>query len=174
MLVMKRLILIVILVLLVGVPAAALLILYNLPFDSHDPSPEQPIAFSHRLHAGEYSIDCRYCHRGVEISPVAGIPPMATCQSCHMYIANDRPEIIRLMQYIENKGPVEWVRVYNLPEHVYFNHAAHIRAGIDCSKCHDNVAAMDRIKRSVSLKMGWCLGCHRDNEASIDCWTCHI
>ena len=171
---MNRLLLVAILLLLLGVPAAALILLYNLPFDTRDPSPEQPIAFSHRLHAGEYGIDCRYCHRGVERSPVAGIPPMATCQSCHMYIANDLPEIIKLLEYVKNKQPVEWVRVYNLPEHVYFPHMMHTRAELDCSKCHGNVAAMDRIERGVSMKMGWCLGCHRDYEASIDCWTCHI
>ncbi len=171
---MKRLLLIAIVVLLVSVPAATLYLLYNLPIDTRDPSTEQPIAFSHRLHAGEYGIDCRYCHRGVDISPVAGVPPMATCQSCHLYIAKERPEIIKLLGYLERNDPVEWVRVYNLPEHVYFPHMMHILAGLDCSKCHDNVAAMDRIKRSVSMKMGWCLGCHRDYEASIDCWTCHI
>lgn len=172
---MKRLLLIAIVVLfLVSVPAATLILLYHLPLDTRNPSPEQPIAFSHRLHAGEYGIDCRYCHRGVEISPVAGIPPLATCQSCHLHIAKDSPEVVKLLEHMERKAPVEWVRVYKLPEHVYFPHSAHIQAGIDCLKCHDNVAAMDRIKRSVNLKMGWCLGCHRDYEASIDCWTCHI
>ncbi len=171
---MKRFLLVAVLLILVCVPVAVLLFLYNLPIDTRDPSPQQPIAFSHRLHAGDYSIDCRYCHRGVEVSPVAGIPPMATCQSCHMFIANDRPEVAKLLKFIERKEPVEWVRVYHLPEHVYFPHMMHIRAGLNCEKCHDKVASMERIERNVSLEMGWCLGCHRDYEASIDCWACHI
>ena len=83
-------------------------------------------------------------------------------------------EIIKLLGRMERKEPVQWVQVYNLPEHVYFPHMMHIRAGLDCSKCHDNVATMERIERKVSLKMGWCLGCHREYKASIDCWTCHI
>jgi len=171
---MKRLLLIVILGLLVCVPAAVLVLLYNLPLDTGDRSPLQPIAFSHRLHAGDYGIDCRFCHRGVEISPVAGIPPLATCQSCHTYIAKDRPEIVKLMKYVERKEPVEWVRVYNIPEHVYFPHMMHIQAELKCQNCHGDVATMDRITRNVSVKMGWCLGCHREHKASIDCWTCHI
>jgi len=171
---MKRVLLVVILALMVCVPAAILILLYHLPLDTRDPSPEQPIAFSHRLHAGDYGIDCRYCHRGVEVSPVAGIPPVATCQSCHMFIASDRQEIVKLLDYAERKQPIPWVRVYDLPEHVYFPHMMHIRAELSCSKCHDDVTSMDRIRRSVSLKMGWCLGCHRENQASIDCWTCHI
>lgn len=171
---MKRFLLIALLFPAVCLPVASLFFLYNLPLDMRDPSPQQPIAFSHRQHAATFEIDCRYCHRGVEVSPVAGVPPMSTCQSCHMFIANDKPEVVKLMEYVERKEAVPWVRVYKLPEHVYFPHMMHIRAGLNCAKCHDNVASMQRIERKVSLKMGWCLGCHREYEASIDCWTCHI
>lgn len=171
---MKRLLLIGGLLLCVLVASAALFVLYHLPIDTRDPSPVQPIAFSHAQHAGEYEIACRYCHRGVDVSPVAAIPPVATCESCHIYIAADKPEIITLLDYAKRKEPIPWEAVYVLPDHVYFPHMMHLRAGIDCAHCHDEVAAMQRITRSVSLKMGWCLGCHREHRASIDCWTCHI
>jgi hypothetical protein len=171
---MKRWLLIIILVVLAGSTFGILAILYHLPIDTRDPSPAQPIAFSHRLHAGDYEIACRYCHRGVAVSPVAGIPPMATCQSCHMFIANEQPEIVKLLDYVKREEPIAWERVYNLPDHVYFPHMMHIRVEVACSHCHGDVTTMDRITRNVSLKMGWCLGCHRDNGASIDCWTCHI
>lgn len=171
---MNRFILIVVLVLLVGVLAAALALIYHLPIDTRDPSPIQPLAFSHRLHAGDYRISCRYCHRGVEISPVAGIPPLATCQGCHLHIASDRPEVVKLLDHVKRQEPVAWVKVYHLPEHVYFPHMMHLRAQLDCTLCHGDVAGMNRIVRNVELKMGWCLGCHREHRASIDCWTCHI
>lgn len=171
---MKRLLLISISLVFFGTLTAVLFILYHLPFDTRDPSPEQPIAFSHRQHAGENEIACRYCHRGVEESPVAGIPSMADCRACHLFIASDRPEVVKLLDYVERQEPIPWQRVYSLPDHVYFPHMMHFRAGLDCSLCHGEVAGMDRIKRDVSLKMGWCLGCHRDYKASIDCWACHI
>jgi hypothetical protein len=159
---------------LAGMLTALLTLIYHLPIDTRDPSPVQPLAFSHRLHAGDYRIDCRYCHRGVEVSRVAGIPPLAICQACHLYIASERPEIVKLLDYAKRGEPVAWVKVHDLPEHVYFPHMMHLRARLDCVLCHGEVAGMDRVARSVELKMGWCLSCHREHQASIDCWTCHI
>jgi len=162
-----------------GVAAAAAVVagsalIYSLPLDTRDRSPRQPLAFSHKVHAGDQGIHCLYCHRHAPRSPVAGIPAVADCRACHLFISADRPEIIKLMGYWEKKEPIPWVRVYALPDHVYFPHMMHIRAGLPCSSCHGEVATMDRITRSVSLKMGWCLDCHRQHTASIDCWTCHI
>ncbi|NJC87405.1 MAG: menaquinol oxidoreductase [Desulfuromonas sp.] len=154
--------------------AAALALIYHLPIDTRDPSPVQPLAFSHRLHAGDYRIPCRFCHRGVDSARPAGIPPLATCQACHLYIAADRPEIIKLLDYMKRQEPIAWVRVYALPEHVSFPHMMHLRAKLDCVLCHGDVAGMERITRGIKLQMGWCLGCHREHQASIDCWTCHI
>ncbi len=151
-----------------------LVVLYNLPLDRGERSPEQPIAFSHRLHSGGYEIACLYCHRNAERGRHAGIPDIKTCQACHQFIASDRPEIQKVLGYWERREPIPWVRVHDLPDHVYFPHRMHLRAGVDCRHCHGEVAAMERLTRVVSLKMGWCLGCHRDNQASIDCWTCHI
>ena len=84
------------------------------------------------------------------------------------------PEIKKLMGYWDKREPIPWVRVNSLPDHVYFPHMMHIRAKLDCTACHGQVATMERISRTASLKMGWCLGCHRQHKASIDCWTCHI
>lgn len=157
-----------------GVLVAGLAFMYVLPLDFRDHSPIQPVAFSHKLHAGDNGIHCLFCHRYAPKSPVAGIPTMATCRACHLFISPNAPEIKKLMGYWDKLEPIPWVRVYWLPDHVYFPHMMHIRARLDCATCHGEVAAMERITRSVKLKMGWCLNCHRQHKASIDCWTCHI
>jgi hypothetical protein len=161
------------LVVVAGAIVAGLAALYVLPLDLRDRSPVQPIAFSHRLHAGENGIPCLYCHRFAPTSTVAGIPAVADCRACHMFISPSSPEIRKLMGYWERREPIPWVRVYGVSDFVYFPHMMHIRARLACTVCHGEVAAMDRITRSVSLKMGWCLECHRQHRASIDCWTCH-
>lgn len=157
-----------------GAVAAAMFLMYSLPLDFKERSPVQPIIFSHKLHAGANGIPCLYCHRYADKSPVAGIATLADCRACHLYISPDSPEIKKLMEYWDKREPIPWVRVNSVPDHVYFTHMMHTRAGIDCSVCHGEVAAMERISRTPSLKMGWCLGCHRQHKASIDCWTCHI
>ena len=151
-----------------------LALLYLLPLDVRERSPVQPIAFSHKLHAGTNGIHCLYCHRYAPKSPLAGIPSVADCRACHLYISPKAPEIMKLLGYWEKQEPIAWVRVHSLPDFVYFPHMMHIRAKIDCSACHGEVATMERISRTASLKMGWCLECHRQHKASIDCWTCHI
>ncbi len=152
---------------------AALALMYNLPLDFRDRSPIQPLAFNHKVHAGDNGIACLFCHRHAPKSRVAGIPAMADCRACHLFISQDAPEIKKLMAYWDKREPIPWGRVYGVPDHVYFPHMMHIRAGLVCSTCHGEVASMERIKRSVSLKMGWCMDCHRQKNASIDCWTCH-
>jgi hypothetical protein len=152
---------------------AVLAYMYILPLDLLDRSPVQPINFSHKIHAGDNSIPCLFCHRGAPKAPVAGIPAVADCRACHLFIAQDRPEIKKLMTYWDNKQPVPWVRVYWVPDFVYFPHMMHIRAGRACAECHGDVASMARVKRSRKLEMGWCLDCHKQHKASIDCWTCH-
>jgi hypothetical protein len=156
-----------------GVVAAGAALLYILPLDLKDRSPVQPIAFSHKLHAGVNGIQCLFCHRLAEKSPVAGIPAVADCRACHLFIAPNAPEIKKLMQYWSKREPIPWIRVYSVPDFVYFPHMMHIRARLDCGICHGRVATMERIARHVKLEMGWCLECHRKHKASIDCWTCH-
>jgi cytochrome c7-like protein len=162
------------LVVVAGLLAAGLALLYLLPLDLSDRSPQQPLAFSHRLHAGDQGIHCLFCHRYAPRSPVAGIPSVADCLACHQFIAGNAPEIKKLLAFWDRRAPIPWVRVYSLPDHVYFPHMMHLRARLACRTCHGEVATMERITRTASLKMGWCLGCHRQHKASIDCWTCHI
>lgn len=157
-----------------GAVAAALILMYSLPLDFKERAPVQPLAFSHKLHAGSNGIPCLYCHRTVTHSRLAGIPSVSDCRACHLYISPEAPEVRKLTGYWDRREPIPWVRVNGLPDHVYFTHMMHIRAGIDCTACHGDVASMERISRTASLKMGWCLGCHRQHKASIDCWTCHI
>lgn len=171
---MKKFFLIAGLVVAAGAVCIGLAVLYLLPLDLRDRSPLQPLAFSHKLHAGDNAIHCLFCHSYAPKSPLAGIPAVADCRACHLFIAPDAPEIKMLLAYWEEEKPIPWVRVYDVPDHVYFPHMMHLRAQLDCSTCHGEVAAMERITRSVSLRMGWCLDCHRQHQASIDCWTCHI
>ena len=171
---MKKIWLIAGLVVAAGAVIAGLALLYSLPLDLRDRSPIQPLAFSHKVHAGDNGIHCLFCHRYAPKSPVAGIPAVADCRACHLFISPNAPEIKKLMGYWERREPIPWVRVYGLPDHVYFPHMMHINVNLACTVCHDEVAAMDRITRFASLKMGWCLNCHRQHKASIDCWTCHI
>jgi len=157
-----------------GAVLNCLVLLYILPLDFRDRAPVQPIAFSHKTHAGDNGIPCLFCHRSAPDSPVAGIPAVSDCRACHRFIVPDAPEIRKLTTYWEKKEPIPWIRVYALPDHVYFPHMMHLRAALECAVCHDEVAAMTRITRTASLKMGWCLDCHRRRKASIDCWTCHL
>lgn len=157
-----------------GAIISVLVLMYILPLDLAEHTPLQPIAFSHKLHAGDKAIPCLFCHRLAPKSPVAGIPAMADCRACHLYISPDAPQIKKLNELWGKGAPVPWVRVNTLPDHVYFPHMMHLRAGLACSVCHGQVASMEKITRFASLKMGWCLNCHRQHKASIDCWTCHI
>ena len=136
-------------------------------------APDQPIAFPHTIHVSKLHLPCNFCHIYVEISRHAGGPPVEKCMSCHKSIATEREEIRKLTRYYEEKRPIEWNRVYSLPEHVYFSHKRHVKAGLDCSECHGMVGAMKKIRRVGTLKMGWCVSCHRARGAPRDCATCH-
>ncbi|MBI2816892.1 MAG: cytochrome c3 family protein [Acidobacteria bacterium] len=127
----------------------------------------QPVPFSHRHHVGELGIDCRYCHTSVEESSFAGIPPTATCMSCHSQIWQNSPmlEPVRA-SYRENKS-IHWVRVNALPDFVYFNHSIHVNKGVGCTTCHGPVADMPLTWRANSLQMEWCLECHRQPEKYV-------
>ena len=135
--------------------------------------PQQPIYFSHRVHAGVKEIPCRFCHPGVERSPNAGIPPLEKCFYCHQYIIPHHPQLVKERWHLETKTPVPWVRIYYVPDHVKFNHRPHIRAGLDCSNCHGEVQKMDRLM-PVDFKMEFCINCHKQMGAQMDCWlACH-
>lgn len=134
-------------------------------------SPDQPVDFSHKIHAKQNKIDCRYCHHIVDDSKHAGIPSPQLCMNCHNVVREGKKtgkeEIAKIYAAIENKQPIEWVRVHNLPDHVYFSHAQHVNiGGLDCTECHGNVEDMDRIIQVNDLSMGWCIKCHRETEVT--------
>lgn len=149
-------------------------------------APTQPINFSHKIHAGQYEMDCKYCHSTVEKSKSASIPSLNTCMNCHKYVkASEKyngktsPEIQKIynaigydgdnMEYIEGyeQKPIEWVRIHNLPDLSYFNHSQHVVVGkVECQTCHGPIQEMDKVYQFSNLQMGWCIDCHR--ERGID------
>ncbi len=146
---------------------------------SAPPAPAQPIRFSHKVHAGDNIIGCTSCHAYAEHSPVAGIPSMQRCQGCHKFVKQDPQdpqmtrEIQALLAKLDEGKPIEWVRVYRVPDHVYFTHERHVRAGLRCQQCHGEVQTMEAVRQAAPLTMGWCLECHHARKAPTDCWTCH-
>jgi mono/diheme cytochrome c family protein len=132
-------------------------------------APKQPIAYSHKVHAGDYQIDCNYCHTGVTKSKNANIPSPNICMNCHSSITTGTTtgttEIDKIYAAIENDTPIEWVRVHNLPDLAYFNHQQHYDVGgITCQTCHGPIEEMEVVRQYSNLTMGWCINCHRDTE----------
>ncbi len=179
-------------------------------------APEQPIAFSHRLHAGELAIDCQFCHVAADNGRYAGIPTSDICLKCHKFVTapfsvvmeerkvaakkkrDPAPIVSEELQKLydaigvdgqmkpkESTGlkPIPWVRIHQLPDHVLFNHQAHVQAGVACQRCHGPVETFERMYQFETLSMGWCVNCHREVNrtgvsgkpvhAAIDCATCH-
>ena len=158
--------------------------------------PEQPIAFSHALHAGENQIDCNYCHSSARHSKHSGIPSANVCMNCHMYVDGSEitddagnlkydgegsPEIAKIYaaigwdsenrEYIEGyeQQPIKWVRIHNLPDLAYFNHSQHVNAGqLECQECHGPVETMEEVYQYSELTMGWCINCHRETEVQFN------
>ncbi|HVN83325.1 MAG TPA: cytochrome c3 family protein [Candidatus Binatia bacterium] len=128
---------------------------------------EQPIPFSHRHHAGELGIDCRYCHTSVETAAIAGIPPTKTCMNCHSQIWVDSPMLEPVRASFRNDQSIHWIKVNDLPDFVYFNHSIHVHQGIGCVSCHGRVDQMNLTWQETSLQMEWCLNCHRHPEQFV-------
>lgn len=198
----------------------------RLPGNHRGYEPEQPIAFSHRLHAGEMGIDCQYCHFGARNSRHAGVPPASVCMNCHAVVTTNMdelgveralaesegreprtiisPELAKLYEALAlgddmrpaagaEQRPIEWVRVHNIPDFVYFDHRLHVARDIACQTCHGPVQSMEHMRQEASLSMGWCLDCHRASAAepgtgrtpvssggriadhvSTNCASCHL
>ncbi|MFZ1808750.1 MAG: c-type cytochrome [Cyclobacteriaceae bacterium] len=132
-------------------------------------APKQPIAFSHKVHAGQYEIDCQYCHTGASIGRSANIPSPNICMNCHTQIRNGtntgESEIAKIVAAVETNRPIEWVRIHNLPDLAYFNHSQHVNvAGVECQTCHGPIEEMDVVKQYSLLTMGWCIDCHRKTD----------
>lgn len=138
-------------------------------------APKQPIAFSHKLHAGAYEIDCKYCHTGVMKGKSATIPSVNICMNCHRAVKTESPQIQKIwaaadwnaetLTFGPNQRPIEWVRIHNLPDLAYFNHSQHVNvAGVECQTCHGPIQEMDVVKQYSLLTMGWCIDCHRKTD----------
>jgi hypothetical protein len=125
---------------------------------------EQPVQFSHAHHVGGIGIDCRYCHTAVEVSASAGIPPTKTCMNCHSQIWVTSPYLEPVRSSWRTGESLQWVRVHNLPDFVYFNHSIHVKKGVGCETCHGRIDQMPGIRQAKSLQMEWCLECHRAPE----------
>jgi hypothetical protein len=138
--------------------------------------PEQPLEFPHNIHAGKQIACTEYCHEAVSTGPVAGLPSVRTCMVCHNTIATERPRIQQITAMRERGEDFVWQRVYGYPPaaHVRFNHAPHIRAEVGCVTCHGNIAEGTVATRNVDLTMGFCVNCHNEKKAPVDCLTCHF
>jgi hypothetical protein len=129
--------------------------------------PKQPIPYSHKLHAGVLKIPCLYCHSGALKSRVAGIPPVEKCMNCHNVTKTESPYIKEIAAIYASGAPLRWERVHTLPGYVFFDHRPHVSAGILCQTCHGEVQTMDVLYQKMSLRMGNCLGCHRDPRNAL-------
>jgi hypothetical protein len=133
--------------------------------------PEQPVPFSHQLHAGQLGLDCRYCHQAVFESPHATVPTSQTCMNCHdprkANVKGTSPLLAAVRDSYDSGRPVEWRRVHKLPDYAYFNHAVHVNKGVSCVECHGKVNEMKVVRHDKPLSMGWCLKCHDDPSRSL-------
>lgn len=156
--------------------------------------PDQPIPFSHKLHAGDNKIACMYCHSGPEKSRHSTVPSGNVCMNCHSVVRTESPWIQQVKQAVAENKPIEWVRIHELPDYVYFPHKRHIAAGLACENCHGDVKTMEKVYQFSPLTMGWCMQCHRGETtprnvlmkyhpgvknpqglpvAPVNCSTCH-
>lgn len=158
--------------------------------DNSGYKPDQPVAYSHRLHAGELRIDCQFCHQGAEKGRHAAIPPVSVCMKCHEQVKN-KPgtkepslEIAKLATAAAEGKTIEWNRIHRLPAYVFFNHSRHVNSQVACQSCHGEVQTMETVEQAKTLSMGECLACHRETNAKnlaagkkaaapTDCSACH-
>jgi hypothetical protein len=129
--------------------------------------PEQPVPYSHALHAGDLGLDCRYCHNTVERAAMAAIPPSSTCMNCHDLVKTESKRLDLVRESDKTGMPVPWVRVHQLPDYAFFNHSAHLAAGVGCASCHGRVDQMVIVEMEKPMSMAWCLDCHRDPKPNL-------
>lgn len=129
--------------------------------------PQQPVPFSHKLHAGQLGVKCVYCHTSVETSAHSPVPSTSTCMNCHSLVKSESPKLKLVRESAEKGTPIEWVRIHKLPDYVHFNHSRHIRAQIDCASCHGKIEEMGVVAQNKPLSMGWCIDCHRNPSEFI-------
>lgn len=167
-----------------------LMLLLGFRWNRDRKAPDQPIEFSHKTHVGKLNLECLFCHDTADKSYFAGVPTVQKCMECHVNVKTEHPEVKKIHEYWNNKEPIPWNRVHRIRQrnYVYFSHERHVKAedakvnnvnaslgepGIACESCHGQLKAMDKVRAVSSLKMGWCVECHRANEAPDDCMICH-
>jgi len=136
-------------------------------------APEQPVPFSHQLHIGTVKLQCKMCHPNPDPGESMTLPAASVCMQCHSAIKADSPAIQKLAQFAKDNKPVPWVRVYQIPNYVNYNHRVHLNAKNVCSDCHANVAESVKVSREGDISMGACINCHQKKGASADCSFCH-
>lgn len=175
----------------VGVPATAglvaFLLTYFLSFDARTGvgySPEQPIPYSHKLHAGDLKIDCKYCHSLVNRGRHAAIPSTDVCMKCHSLVMIDSPYIKKLKNYFDKGESIPWQRIHRVPDYAFFNHSVHVNKGFACTDCHGKIETMARVSQQKAFNMRACLSCHRNVKKDFphlalaktgpeNCSSCH-
>ncbi len=167
-------------------------IIFGAPERARGWRPEQPIKFSHVRHVQQSKMECQYCHWSVAKAAFAALPEAESCMGCHKIImggseynksvqtdadkaalAQAQAEVKKLAKFYSEGTPIPWQKVHVMPDFVKFNHKRHIKAGMGCQECHGQIPEMPVVQRASSMKMGWCVGCHRERGTSIDCTTCH-
>lgn len=136
-------------------------------------TPEQPIDFPHQTHVQKVGLKCEDCHQFADQGRRATVPSVEKCMSCHQAVMTDSPEIQKLTKYWEEKRPIEWAQIHKVPEFVYFSHKRHVAKGVACETCHGDVGQEMVVEKVRTLQMGFCVACHRQNNAPVDCYTCH-
>jgi len=160
---------------LAALTAAALLPAQQLPdVKTERPAPAQPIAYSHKLHAGQLKLECVQCHTIPGEGDLATLPPTAKCMACHKTVKPDSPDIVKLAAADAKHEPIKWAPVYRIPDFVWFNHRRHISvSGVTCESCHGPVKEREVMRREKDLSMGACMECHVAKSAPFNCNTCH-
>lgn len=156
------------------IPATLLLAAaYNSLGQSTPDAPEQPVPFSHKVHAGQLKLQCKMCHTNPDPGEMMTIVAAPKCMQCHSAIKTESASIQKLAAFAKNDREIKWVRVYEVPSYVNFSHRAHAETGNTCQECHGKVSERDRLYREADISMGGCMKCHREKKVSINCGFCH-
>ena len=154
----------------------ALTLLLGFRWNKQRKAPDQPINFSHEIHVGKLNLECLFCHQDASRSAIAGVPSVSKCMECHVAVKTETEGVKQLTEYWNNEEPIPWNRVHRIRirKHVYFSHERHVKKDIACERCHGDLQAMAKVRAVSSLKMGWCVSCHQEEEAPTDCLICHM
>ena len=155
-----------------NLPRIVIFLVCLLPVAAQEPRP-QPVAFSHKVHAGTLKLKCKMCHANPDPGETMGVAAASVCMQCHSAIKTDSPDIQKLAAAAKDKRELAWTRVYWIPSYVNFSHRTHLETGNQCEDCHGKVAERDKLAREGNISMGGCMACHQTKKVSIDCDYCH-